>query len=130
MAAGSGLALRTGSIAPGARGVRPRPARGVASSPLLALDTTCEAVECPRMGAEDQIRKLIADVTEADPSGLDLHVYGLANPEGQAALSDTRFLDSLGRLTPALAQGLIILAQHIDAINASSERRDDVTPPE
>jgi hypothetical protein len=82
------------------------------------------------VGAEDEIRKLIKDVTDTDPSGLDISVFGADSPEGQAAMSDTRFLDSLGRLTPALTQGLLILAKHIDALNAAVGRRDDIAPPE
>lgn len=44
-------------------------------------------------------------------------------------MEDTRFLDSLARVVPALTQGLIIVAQQVDALRASVERRDDVPHP-
>lgn len=67
------------------------------------------------MSIEKQVRDLIQRAVEADPTALEVMVYGVEGVEPHM-LSDTKFIDSLARVMPAISEGLILVAQEVDKL--------------
>jgi len=76
---------------------------------------------------EDKYRKMVQEALEDLPATLEYFVFG---PEAlEDVASDAALVQVIGRMIPALNEGVLLVAKEMDALKALIEARDDEPAP-